>query len=132
MSYQVETFKDGAWADTSGLVFETAEEAAAYGRHVRPMGGARTTPSDYPVNYRWKDGRLVPGAAPPSVLTPGGWEKMWADMHKIGGGGIVWEDIYGNRSSEIAQALLQSMHQTVEEAIGKAYERAFMWGGLTP
>lgn len=72
MSYKVERLS-GHWYD-EGYRFATREEAEAYGASLPTMDPRRIKPSDDWANYRFKDGRLMPGAVEDLYLTA--WEKM--------------------------------------------------------
>jgi len=125
MSFKTEFFSGHWWDD--GLYFGTRDEAVAYGAASgRQFRVVETTEE---ANYRWRDGKLLPGAE--AILTPSAWEKLWNDIHKQGiHGGIVWEDIYGQHSLFMADTLRQSLKQTFDESIGKAYERVFYHGTM--
>lgn len=125
MSFKTEFF-DAHWWD-EGIHFATKDEAVAHGQARSRV--FRVTEVDDPANYRWRDGKLVPGTDPP--LTPSAWEKLWNEIHKQGiHGGIVWEDIWGQRSAVMAENLLKSFLHTHEVAVQKSYERAFYHGDV--
>lgn len=102
MSYQVERFTDGEWANLDGLRFATAEEASRYAGNA-PGSPRRVKEIEEAPNYHW-DGKLVPGARPAPPVTPATWEQY------VGGlgahpGGINWRervaaDIY-NRAFQL-------------------------------
>jgi hypothetical protein len=75
MNFRTEFFVSSQWADTTGLIFATKQEAIDYARSVFRVA-YRVVETQEPANYAWNAGRLSLVKAPMS---------MWQKIRSLGG-----------------------------------------------